>query len=236
MRKAIEELFVILIVTIIMTGCGCNHEWEEATCLNPKTCSLCGKQEGSMTAHSWKEANCTDAKTCEVCQATEGEPRGHNWEEATCERPKTCSVCEATEGLKAEHSVQVGICVVCGDSVNYDLVKNIKSYIDAAYAILDSYASNLSNVRGTKADLVIYLHSGVCDANENYKRVIDLCDNYPELSTLKAYAQNIIDATPQEIKDETNSAADLYMNQFGAYIQKPVSLEIEQLRVEKLFQ
>ena len=179
MRKAIVGLFVILTVTIIMTGCGCNHEWEEATCLTPQTCALCGRQEGSVTAHSWKEANCTDAKTCEVCQATEGEPRGHKWEEATCERPETCSVCEATEGLKADHSVQVGICEVCGESVNYDLVKNIKSYIDAAYAVLESYAGNLSDVRGGKVDMVIYLHSGVCDANENYKRVIDLCGDYP---------------------------------------------------------
>lgn len=235
MRKAIVGLFVILTVTIIMTGCGCNHEWEEATCLAPQTCALCGRQEGSVTAHSWKEANCTDAKTCEVCQATEGEPRGHKWEEATCERPETCSVCGATEGLKADHSVQIGICEVCGESVNYDLVKNIKSYIDAAYAVLESYAGNLSDVRGGKADMVIYLHSGVCDANENYKRVIDLCGDYPELSTLKAYAQNIIDATPQEITDKTDSAADSYINQFGAYIQKPASLEIELLRIENLF-
>ncbi len=235
MRKAIVGLFVILTVTIIMTGCGCNHEWEEATCLAPQTCALCGRQEGSVTAHSWKEANCTDAKTCEVCQATEGEPRGHKWEEATCERPETCSVCGATEGSKADHSVQIGICEVCGESVNYDLVKNIKSYIDAAYAVLESYAGNLSDVRGGKADMVIYLHSGVCDANENYKRVIDLCGDYPELSTLKAYAQNIIDATPQEITDKTDSAADSYINQFGAYIQKPASLEIELLRIENLF-
>ncbi len=234
MRKAIAGLFVILTVTI-MTGCGCNHEWEEATCLKPKTCSLCGKQEGSVTAHEWKEANCTEAKTCEVCQATEGEPRGHNWEEATCERPKTCLVCNATEGLKADHSVQVGICAVCGDSVNYDLVKNIKSYIDTAYAILYSYANNLSDIRGSKADKAIYLHSGVCDANENYKKVIDLCDDYPELSALKTYAQNITDATPKGIEDETNAAADLYLNQFGAYIQKPANLEIELLRVEDFF-
>lgn len=51
---------------------GCPHDWIEATCTNPKTCSICGQ--------------------------TEGEPLGHTWEEATKYAPKTCSTCGQKEG------------------------------------------------------------------------------------------------------------------------------------------
>ena len=32
--------------------------------------------------HDWVEATCTEPKTCSVCGATEGDPLGHNWAEA----------------------------------------------------------------------------------------------------------------------------------------------------------
>lgn len=33
-------------MTSILTGCGCDHKWQSATCEEPKTCKLCGETEG----------------------------------------------------------------------------------------------------------------------------------------------------------------------------------------------
>jgi len=78
------------------------HSWQEATCTDAKTCSVCKISEGKPNGHNWQEATCTTPKTCSVCKETEGKAPGHNWLEATTEAPKTCSVCEDTEGSKLE--------------------------------------------------------------------------------------------------------------------------------------
>ena len=64
----------VLLLGILLTGCGCKHEWQAANCETPKTCTR--------------------------CQITEGEALGHTWADATTEAPKTCTVCQKTEGEK----------------------------------------------------------------------------------------------------------------------------------------
>lgn len=71
------------------------------------TCSKCGDsytEEASPKGHTWVDATCTEPKTCSVCNATEGEANGHSWVDATCTEPKTCSVCNATEGEANGHT------------------------------------------------------------------------------------------------------------------------------------
>ena len=56
---------------------GCDvegHHWVAATCDKPKTCSVCGKTEGSALDHKWKDATEDAPKTCTVCGKTEGKP------------------------------------------------------------------------------------------------------------------------------------------------------------------
>ena len=55
---------------------------------------------GEEHVHEWEDATCTEPKTCKTCGATEGEALGHDWKDATTEAPKTCSRCGATEGEK----------------------------------------------------------------------------------------------------------------------------------------
>ncbi len=52
------------------------HTWVDATCTEPKTCSVCGETEGEPLDHKWLEntPNLQQPKTCEICGATEGEP------------------------------------------------------------------------------------------------------------------------------------------------------------------
>lgn len=52
----------------------CEHEWVDATCSEPKHCSVCGETEGEALEHTLTEANYQQAATCEVCGETVGEP------------------------------------------------------------------------------------------------------------------------------------------------------------------
>ena len=84
--RHIRMLTVLILCLLTLAGCACQHQWTEAACLTPKTCTL--------------------------CEETEGEPAGHIWMEATCEAPKTCSVCSVTEGQPLAHSEAVRDCAI----------------------------------------------------------------------------------------------------------------------------
>lgn len=87
-----------LAVCMMLTGCGHEHTWADATCTAPKTCTECGETEGEVLEHIWVEATCAEPKHCSVCGETEGEALEHTWTEATYQQPATCEVCGATEG------------------------------------------------------------------------------------------------------------------------------------------
>lgn len=105
-KKYFIPAAIILIVIIIgLCYCifkPCDHEWENATCTEPATCSICGETAGDPLGHNWAEATCTEPKTCLTCGKTEGEPLGHDWVEATYNAPKTCSICGETDGEPLE--------------------------------------------------------------------------------------------------------------------------------------
>ena len=88
-----------------------DHNWADATCVNPKTCTVCGETDGEALGHNWRDATCTDPKTCMVCGETDGEALGHNWQDATCADPKTCTVCGETDGEALGHNWQDATCV-----------------------------------------------------------------------------------------------------------------------------
>ena len=127
MKKKIVCLLLVMLILSTLAGCCLSHEWEDATCMAPKTCSKCEKTEGEPLPHTWDEATCTTPKTCSVCGTTEGEPLPHTWGEATCTTPKTCSVCGTTEGDALPHSLIDATCTtpktcsVCGATEGYRL-------------------------------------------------------------------------------------------------------------------
>ena len=89
------------------------HNWKDADCDTPKTCTGCGTTEGDALGHDWTDADCDTPKTCNRCGETEGEALGHSWNDATCTDPKTCSVCGETEGEALGHKLVDRICTVC---------------------------------------------------------------------------------------------------------------------------
>lgn len=100
---------VLFIVSVFLMPT-CEHEWMDATCELPKTCSLCEMTEGEALGHSWSEATCDTSKICSVCKAEEGEALGHDWVEASCETAKHCSRCELIEGEALGHKWMEATC------------------------------------------------------------------------------------------------------------------------------
>ena len=96
----------------------CEHEWNDATCTEPKTCSKCGATEGEANpdAHEWDEGKVTTEPTCSkagvktfTCkhnaQHTKTEEvavdeNAHNWGEAEYTWAEDGSSCTATRVCK----------------------------------------------------------------------------------------------------------------------------------------
>ena len=107
MKRRILMTALVLVMVLVLCACGCKHEtWNDADCVNPKTCAECGETEGAPLGHTWQAATCEAPKTCDSCAATEGEALGHSWADATCDAPKTCQTCKMTEGEALGHDWQ----------------------------------------------------------------------------------------------------------------------------------
>jgi len=72
--KKTAFFIISLLIILLLTGCH-EHVWNEATCLEPKTCKKCGETEGEPLGHEWIEATFTEPMTCSRCGDTEGEPK-----------------------------------------------------------------------------------------------------------------------------------------------------------------
>lgn len=75
------------------------HHWHECTAEGcTLTAGTANSGKGGYAEHNWTAANCTTAKTCSICGKTEGSALGHDWADATCTAPKTCkrTGCTAT--------------------------------------------------------------------------------------------------------------------------------------------
>ena len=128
MYKKIGMIILALACLLVLAACGCEHVWQDATCLAPATCALCSKTEGEIGEHIWQDATCDSPKTCATCGTTEGkklehqweqtsictvncelcgvdspDAPGHQWVEATCKTEKNCPVCELVEGEPIPH-------------------------------------------------------------------------------------------------------------------------------------
>ena len=87
--KLLKPLIASLLsasMLISFSSCCLSHEFDEATCTEPATCSKCGETEGEALGHKFKSATCTKPKTCLRCNETEGEARGHEYENNACIR------------------------------------------------------------------------------------------------------------------------------------------------------
>ena len=164
---ALVVVLMLLCVCGIITGCTCVHEWSEGDCEKPKTCTLCGQQEGEPMGHTWQEATCTAPQTCSTCGAVYGEALGHNYKSITYEPTEldegftvyTCSFCgDSYEGDRVEalgYPITEGTLVFRADGVAYlydgnqEVVETYTGWMTDVYKIEDDYDINAGGVMTT---------------------------------------------------------------------------------------
>lgn len=127
------------ILLIGLVGCGCKHEWKDATCTEPKICTKCEKAEGEALGHEWITACCTVPKTCSRCGQTEGKPLGHSWGEWTVihdatptmagEKKQICSICGAENVVTYELEIlhENGYCLLSPKEIGERLANKLSS-------------------------------------------------------------------------------------------------------------
>ena len=116
-KNILLTCLVITVMMLVLTGCGCEHTYSDATCTELATCSQCGETTGELAAHQYGEATCKELAACSACGATTGELAAHKYGEPTCKIPATCSVCGGTEGNVVDHKFSEATCAApatCG--------------------------------------------------------------------------------------------------------------------------
>ena len=109
MKKKTVFLILIMACILLLSACKCEHQWIEADCVTPRTCSECQETEGAPNGHSWMAASCEAPKTCEVCALTEEEAKGHSWYRKGTEGKQghTARRVHVSESLLAQHGAAV---------------------------------------------------------------------------------------------------------------------------------
>lgn len=155
-KRFILLVFVILLLSTFVSckkksECEKNgHQYVDATCINPKTCKICGMTEGEALGHDYSDAICTKPKTCKRCNMTDGDSLGHNWNDgeiikkATCTESGmekyTCDVCKEIEervidplGHKYSEATHLApaTCERCGDTIGEKLPSVLVDAIQA---------------------------------------------------------------------------------------------------------
>ncbi len=109
-RLWIWAMVVLALLAVMVVGYFTLHFWQDATCTQPETCSLCGKTRGVPLGHQFSEPSCEKPSTCIRCGAVIGSALGHDWSEATCTQPQTCRRCGATNGDALGHTASPATC------------------------------------------------------------------------------------------------------------------------------
>lgn len=143
MKKRITILCLSVLVCCLVSGCQCEHQWTDATCTVPKTCTLCEITEGDALGHVWNAATCEAPETCSRCIETRGIPTDHIWVDPTCTTPKTCSVCATTEGQPLDHQAG-GWEVTNTDFINAEITS--KKHCNVCGNTLDRKTESLSTL------------------------------------------------------------------------------------------
>ena len=137
--KCLFGMLLLLFVFCALCSCQCTHEWQDATCTAPATCSLCGETNGEAKEHVYSESVSVQP-TCL----------------ASGKKLYTCTACEDsyTEPInKLEHTVANGICDLCEEIIKGGSIMQEKSPFC-------SYTDEADQKEGGTEALYIYIPTG----------------------------------------------------------------------------
>lgn len=148
----------------------CEHNYSDATCTTPKTCTICGDTTGSTNSHTFgeysvvKNPSCKEKglkeRSCSACGEKETvylDMTDHTWKDATCAAPKTCSVCGTSDGNALPHTAipdKDWNCTDCGQRIyannyvymvgnDFGRIKSNYSHAVANYAYVTAYEDDV---------------------------------------------------------------------------------------------
>lgn len=184
MKKFLKVLMLLLVCMALLTACGeCDHDWEKATCEDPKTCSKCGEEKGKPDedAHEWEEDD-DGVMVCEICGEEKEEGEGeddepvaeceHDWVAATCEEPAYCEICgvEGEDALGHSYNSH-GTCTECGAQ---DPAVEVAPTGDGFECTWEEYADNVNAVLAELGvDMEIYYYT----IDEDGDALFYVCDS-----------------------------------------------------------
>lgn len=139
LKVSLLSLMLALCMLIGLSSCSlfCKHEWKDATCTDPKTCTRCSKTEGDALGHTGGNATCSQKAVCSVCGAEYGDLAAHTFTEeivkdealkaaascanaATYYKSCTCGAISTNAadvffvGTASRHQYENNVCTVCG--------------------------------------------------------------------------------------------------------------------------
>ena len=102
--KKLTLILLSIVMIVALAACGdkkCDHAYDNACDV---TCNECG-EERTIT-HDWNDATCLTPKTCKVCGATDGAALGHtpNADDGDCTTEVKCTVCGDVTTPAGQHT------------------------------------------------------------------------------------------------------------------------------------
>jgi len=86
------------------------HTWVDATCTEPKTCTVCGTTSGVVLGHDYVLTQCGTAKECLTCEIDPADApdnvTGHTFAEYDTDAYRTCLDCGATVEILFESGTE----------------------------------------------------------------------------------------------------------------------------------
>lgn len=202
MKQKFIRISILFIIMVSLSGCEHQHSFLEATCIYPKTCT--------------------------VCKETEGTALGHTWLEADCDNPKTCSICGTTEGKALGHLMEVGLCSRCNTIQNEPLLLEITSYFSSVGEATNTIGSIITSANTYSLDDVYNklnrAQSYLSIVTSGLQDIYDLCEEYHDLRNIKNQAKHMLDIIPQKVSGNDKNSIIANLSDYANFLRQAQSV------------
>ena len=120
----ISVFMLIVVLAFSLSSCECNHEWQEATCTTPRTCTKCGETIGTTLYHNYERVGCDEYLRCKDCGTDSTYSKSYHSYVGNCEEIGACFYCGEPSPKALEHTykgnIHTGIikCKNCNETIS----------------------------------------------------------------------------------------------------------------------